>query len=82
LLVSEAEVIATADPQKAALMLADAVGPLVGTGHVPSVLAVARRADALAKGCNKAVQAYASLSLGLALVLSGQAKEGYLLILR
>jgi tetratricopeptide (TPR) repeat protein len=82
LLVAEGEVIATADPEKAAVMLADAVFPLVGTGDITAVLGIARRAQMLARESRQAVQAYASLSLGLALVLCGQADEGYPLTLR
>jgi DNA-binding CsgD family transcriptional regulator len=82
LLVTEAEAVATANPDKAVFMLADAAFPLIATGELTRVLATARRAQALATMSGKVVQAYASLSLGSALVICGQADEGYSLILR
>jgi DNA-binding CsgD family transcriptional regulator len=83
LLVTEGELAATANSEKAALMLADASFPLAATGgdHA-KVLETARRAEALSKGSRRAVQTYASMSLGVALVICGQANEGYPLILQ
>src|SRR5215211_8848886 len=77
LLLTEGEAIATADPEKAALMLIDAAFPLVATGNHMDALMAAQRAQALAAECGKAVQAYARLALGMTLILCGQAPEGY-----
>jgi tetratricopeptide (TPR) repeat protein len=82
LLVTEGELAARANSEKAVLMLADACFPLGATGDHAKVLETARRAVALARGSRKAVQTYASMSLGMALVICGQANEGYPLILR
>jgi DNA-binding CsgD family transcriptional regulator/DNA replicative helicase MCM subunit Mcm2 (Cdc46/Mcm family) len=82
LLIAEGEAIATINSEKAALMLADATFPLMGIGDCAGMLAITRRAQALAKGSRKAVQAYVSLSLGLALILSGKSAEGYPLVLQ
>jgi DNA-binding CsgD family transcriptional regulator len=81
LLLTEGELAATANSEKAALMLADAAFPMVATGNQARVLETARRAQALARGTRKAVQTYASMSLGVALVLCGKADKGYPLIL-
>jgi DNA-binding CsgD family transcriptional regulator len=62
-------------------MLLDGAFSLVATGDA-RVLATTRQAQALAREADKAVQAYASLSVGLALIISGQAAEGYPLVLR
>jgi DNA-binding CsgD family transcriptional regulator len=82
LLAVEGELAARADSEKGALMVADALFPLVATGNQARALALARRAKALSRGSRKAVQTYASMSLGVVLVICGQADEGYPIILR
>ena len=82
LLITAGESIAVADPEKAAFILADAAFPLVGADGVAEVIRTARRAETLARKCGKAVRAYACLALGLALVVRGEASEGYPLMLR
>jgi DNA-binding CsgD family transcriptional regulator len=82
LLIDEAERIARSDPARAAMMLADTIMPSLATGQISAALETARRGQALAQGCQEAVQRYASLSVGLALSCSGQAREGYPLIRR
>jgi DNA-binding CsgD family transcriptional regulator len=81
-LVTEGEAIATANPEKAALMLADAAFSLGATSHQATVLATVRRAEVVARESRQAVQAYVSMSLGLALILCGQADAGYPVILQ
>jgi DNA-binding CsgD family transcriptional regulator len=82
LLVSEAEQVATSDPPKAALMLADSVQPCIAIGRIPSALATARRACTLAAHASPVGQAFTTIALGTALVCAGQAHEGYPLVLR
>jgi DNA-binding CsgD family transcriptional regulator len=82
LLIDEAERIARSDPARAAMMLADTIMPSIASGQMSAALETARRGQVLAQGCQEAVQRYASLSVGLALSCSGQAREGYPLIRR
>jgi DNA-binding CsgD family transcriptional regulator len=84
LLVAEAERVAPADLSKAALMMADSVSLSITAGDIPGAVVSGRRACALADEAEagEEVRAYASLTLGLALVNDGQAREGYPLLVR
>lgn len=81
LLMAEAERIATTDPARAVVMLAEASSLSTAIGQIRTALVTAQRGCELARDCRETVQAYAALALGTSLVLGGCARDGYPMIL-
>jgi DNA-binding CsgD family transcriptional regulator len=72
----------TADPERAALSLADAVTARIVVGDFPGALEIARRARALGERAGGIAELVTAVQLGKALILVGEAREGHALILR
>lgn len=77
MLVEEAERIIGLHPDKAALMMADAVAPAMAGGDVMSALAIGERACLIARHGDRSVQRLVNAIRGAALVAQGRGADGY-----
>jgi DNA-binding CsgD family transcriptional regulator len=82
LLVSAAEDVQPLDPVRAGMMLADAAFTAITRAHPREALALARRAVSVAGEIPVEVRAALSISLGSALILCGEAADGYAVLLQ
>lgn len=82
MLCREADAIETSAPEKAAMMLSDATLAAITGGDLPHAVAAATRAHELALPLGGAIELISALQLGKALILTGQARAGYPLIMR
>jgi DNA-binding CsgD family transcriptional regulator len=81
-LVEEASRIEDVDPDRAAMMLAEASVTYTMSGEIEASLRLARRAEEVAASASESVQIVATAIVGGALVLRGNASEGRSMVLR
>ncbi len=82
LLCAEADRLETLAPDRAASMLADATLSAITGGELARAVQAARRAHAIAGPLGGAMEVVTALQLGKALILTGDARAGYPLIMR